>query len=152
MLPAPIAFPVLVVPTPLEATSDVALPALAHRLLMEAALLVKRLNAQVVHGRVKLLRALPVVVVEEEDLQPVLLALHGLHQVLLLVLLAQLALALIVSSLQLALLPLIQSVAATLVQQRTQQVQAVFQQPWWSCPTPFRRLIFAQQRALLNLS
>jgi len=119
---------------------------------MEAALPVRLLSAQAACGRVKLrLLALPVVdeeVVEEEDLQPALLALLGLHPVLLLVLLAQLALALIVSSLQLALLPLMPSVAATLVQQRTQQVLVVLQQPWWSCPTQSHHPLFAQQRVL----
>jgi len=118
---------------------------------MEAALPVRLLSAQVACGRVKLrLLALPAVeeVVEEEDLQPALLALLGLLPVLHLVLLAQLALALIVLFLQLALPPLMPSVAATLVLQRTQQVLVVSQQPWWSCPTQSHLPLFAQQRVL----
>ena len=130
----------------LEALSDVALPALALHLLMEAAQPARRSNAQVVHGLVKLLvLALPA---EEEDLQPVLLALLGHHPVLHLVLLAQLALALTELFLQLALLPLIQSVAATLVQQRMQQVLVVFQQPLWLCPMQCHHPLSAQQRVL----
>ena len=132
----------------LEAISDVALRALALHLLMEAALLVRRLNAQVAYGLVKLLvLALPAEE-EEEVLEPVLLALLGLHLVLLLVLLAQLALVLTKSFLQLALPPLIQSVAATLAQQRMQQVQVVLQQPLWSCPMQSHHPLFAQLRVL----
>ena len=77
-----------------------------------------------------------------------LLVLLGLQLVLHLVQLAQLALALTELSLQLALLALIQSVAATLVQQRMQQVLVVFQQPLWLCPMQCHHPLSAQQRVL----
>jgi hypothetical protein len=71
-----IVFLAQVVPTPLEATSDVAQPAQAPLLHMEAALLVKPLNALVVHGRARLQRrVLPLEVHLVQ--QPALLGLLG---------------------------------------------------------------------------